>query len=155
MIVDRMRWSGRLAAACAAGSLVIGALSGCSPSTPDIDAAMAKQLHSSVAALTEAAAHGDIAGAIKDLDALERKVREATASGEISAERTARIQASISLVRADLTAALPKPSPSPSPSPSQTTVPTTNTNSGSDPGDDKGGNKGDKGKGGDNGRGGK
>ena len=153
MIGNRGLWGGRLAATGAAMVLAIASLSGCSPSTPDIDAATAKQLHSSVALLTQAASQGDIAGAIKDLEALERKVREATAAGDISAERTARIQASISLVRADLTAALPKPAPSQSPSKTAVPAPVTSpTGKGGSKGNDKG-DGGDKG--GDKGRGGK
>jgi hypothetical protein len=100
--------------------------------------------------VTQSAAVGDISAAITQLDALERRLREATASGDISADRSAKIEASISLVRADLTAALPPPPPpSPSPTPTVTVqVPAPGSNSGAhnsdDKGKDKGGGKGDK-----------
>jgi hypothetical protein len=71
-------------------------------------------MQESVAAVTQAAAAGDPAGAIAALDSLEAQLKEDTASGAISADRSAQIQASIDLVRADLTAALPEPSPTPS-----------------------------------------
>jgi hypothetical protein len=68
-------------------------------------------MQESVSAVTDAAAAGDPAGALAALDALEAQLKEDTASGAISADRSARIQASIDLVRADLTAALPAPEP--------------------------------------------
>ncbi|WP_354576801.1 hypothetical protein [Frigoribacterium sp. UYMn621] len=80
---------------------------------PGIDSAAAAQLQTSVSAVTQAAATGKPANAIAALDALEAQLRQGTASGAINADRSARIQASIDLVRGDLTAALPTPSPSP------------------------------------------
>jgi hypothetical protein len=74
-------------------------------------------MQASVVAVTQAAAVGDPAGAITALDALEEQLKQDTASGAISAERAAEIQASIDLVRADLTAALPAPAPEPEPAP--------------------------------------
>jgi hypothetical protein len=71
-------------------------------------------MQESVSAVTQAAAVGDPTGALAALDALETQLKEGTASGAISADRSAQIQASIDLVRADLTAALPEPSPTPS-----------------------------------------
>lgn len=70
-------------------------------------------MQTSVSAVTQAAATGDPTNAIAALDALETQLRQGTASGAIDADRSARIQASIDLVRADLTAALPTPSPAP------------------------------------------
>lgn len=132
-------------------ALALGMLSGCAPAPAGITASAGKQLQAAVAAVTEAAAGGDIAAAITNLDALERRLREATASGAISADRSAKIDASISLVRADLTAALPPPSPTPTPTVT-VQIPAPESNSGSNnPGDkssnkgnDKGGGKGDK-----------
>jgi hypothetical protein len=135
----RNAWSHASAIACAM-ALVLATLSGCTPSAPEISTAAAKQLQASVSAVTNAAASGNIAGAIADLDTLETQVREATASGAISTSRTARIQATISLVRADLTAALPPPSPTPS-----TEAPDQQGNN--SPGKDNGKNKRDKGEG--------
>jgi hypothetical protein len=132
------------------GAVALGTLGGCAPTPTDMAASAAKQLQSAVAAVTQSAAVGDISAAITQLDALERRLREATASGDISADRSAKIEASISLVRADLTAALPPPPPpSPSPTPTVTVqVPAPGSNSGAhnsdDKGKDKGGGKGDK-----------
>ena len=110
------RWSNlaaRVFAATCAVSLVTGALSGCAliPHVPDSPAAL--RMQASVSAVTQAAAADDPAGAIAALDALEVQLKQDTASGAISADRSARIQASIDLVRADLTAELPTPSPTP------------------------------------------
>jgi hypothetical protein len=134
--------------ALAIGTVALGTLGGCAPTPTDMAASAAKQLQSAVAAVTQSAAVGDISAAITRLDALERRLREATASGDISADRSAKIEASISLVRADLTAALPPPPP-PSPTPTVTVqVPAPGSNSGAnnsdDKGKDKGGGKGDK-----------
>ena len=134
--------------ALAIGTVALGTLGGCAPTPTDMAASAAKQLQSAVAAVTQSAAVGDISAAITQLDALERRLREATASGDISADRSAKIEASISLVRADLTAALPPPPPS-SPTPTVTVqVPAPGSNSGAnnsdDKGKDKGGGKGDK-----------
>jgi hypothetical protein len=136
--------------ALAIGAVALGTLGGCAPTPTDMAASAAKQLQSAVAAVTQSAAVGDISAAITQLDALERRLREATASGDISADRSAKIEASISLVRADLTAALPPPPPpSPTPTPTVTVqVPAPGSNSGAhnsdDKGKDKGGGKGDK-----------
>jgi hypothetical protein len=136
--------------ALAIGAVALGTLGGCAPTPTDMAASAAKQLQSAVAAVTQSAAVGDISAAITQLDALERRLREATASGDISADRSAKIEASISLVRADLTAALPPPPPPPpSPTPTVTVqVPAPGSNSGAhnsdDKGKDKGGGKGDK-----------
>jgi hypothetical protein len=134
--------------ALAIGAVALGTLGGCAPTPTDMAASAAKQLQSAVAAVTQSAAVGDISAAITQLDALERRLREATASGDISADRSAKIEASISLVRADLTAALPPPPP-PSPTPTVTVqVPAPGSNSGANNSDDegksKGGGKGDK-----------
>ena len=134
------------------GVLALGMLSGCAQAPVGMTATAGKQLQLGVAAVTAAAASGDITAAITSLDALERRLREATASGQISADRSAKIDASISLVRADLAAALPPP-PSPTPTPTVTVqVPTSGNggannsddNKASNKGSDKGGGKGGK-----------
>jgi hypothetical protein len=125
--------------ALAVGAVVLGALAGCTPTPTDMAANAAKQLQSAVAAVTQSAAGGDIAGAITHLDGLERRLREATASGDITADRSAKIEASIALVRADLTAALPPPAPAPTVT---AQVPPPGGNSGPTKPDDKGKNKG-------------
>jgi len=94
---------------------VVTALSGCAPAEPGIDTAVSSVLQASVADVTQAAANDDPEGALAALDVLEAQLKEDTASGAIGADRSAQIQASIDLVRADLTAALPEPSPTPTP----------------------------------------
>lgn len=101
----------RVVAVTCAAMLVTAALSGCAPTEPGLDSAAASKMQESVSAVTEAAAAGNPAGALAALDALEAQLKEDTASGAISADRSARIQASIDLVRADLTAVLPAPEP--------------------------------------------
>ena len=101
----------RVVAVTCAAILVTAALTGCAPTEPGLDSAAASKMQESVSLVTEAAAAGDPTGALAALDALEAQLKEDTASGAISADRSARIQASIDLVRADLTAALPKPEP--------------------------------------------
>lgn len=111
----------RVVAVTCAAMLVTAALSGCAPTEPGLDSAAASKMQESVSAVTEAAAAGNPAGALAALDALEAQLKEDTASGAISADRSARIQASIDLVRADLTAALPAPEPEPEPEPVEET----------------------------------
>jgi hypothetical protein len=94
---------------------VVTALSGCAQTEPGIDSAVSAALQASVSDVTQAAADGDPEGALAALDVLEAQLKEDTASGAIGADRSAQIQASIDLVRADLTAALPEPSPTPTP----------------------------------------
>ena len=104
MTRHRYAWLHTSAAACSL-AFVLATLGGCAPTAPEISSTAATQLQASVSAMTNAAASGNVAGAIADLDILETQVREATASGAMSTDRTTRIQAMISLVRADLTAA--------------------------------------------------
>jgi hypothetical protein len=93
--------------------MIVGALSGCAPSDQKLSAVAARQLQASVLAVTRAAAAGDFAEAIASLDELEERLTEGTASGAIDPDRSARIQAAIDLVRADLTTAEPDPTPTP------------------------------------------
>ncbi|MBH0098329.1 hypothetical protein I6E68_04135 [Salinibacterium sp. NSLL150] len=86
-------------------------LSACAPTSPDFDPDAAALLQSSVADVTDAAAAGDPVAALAALDVLQEQLNENTATGAVGAEQSARIQASLDLVRADLTAALPDPSP--------------------------------------------
>ncbi|QYH35450.1 hypothetical protein [Salinibacterium sp. M195] len=101
----------------AAGAALVLAvsLSACAPTSPDFDSDAASLLQSSVAEVTDAAAAGDPVAALAALDVLQGQLNENTSTGAIGAERSARIQASLDLVRADLTAALPDPSPTTDP----------------------------------------
>ena len=111
----RRRRRMRASAAVVALLLVGGALTGCAPSGQRLDTDVAEQLQASVLAVSSAAAAGDFAGALTALDALEAQLTEGTASGSIDPGRSARIRASIELVRADLVAVIPVPAPEPKP----------------------------------------
>ncbi|MBH0129818.1 hypothetical protein [Salinibacterium sp. NK8237] len=100
----------RIVAVGAALALALS-LSACAPTSPDFDSDAAALLQSSVADVTDAAAAGDPVAALAALDVLQEQLNENTATGAIGAEQSARIQASLDLVRADLTVALPDPSP--------------------------------------------
>ncbi|KQV05204.1 hypothetical protein [Leifsonia sp. Root112D2] len=113
--------------------LLASTLSGCTATKAEIGTSVAKSLEASVMTVTKSAAAGDPAAALLALAALQTQLTRATASGAVSADRQARIQASIDLVRADLTAALP---PKPAPTITQTTAPS--SNDGPDTKDDKG-----------------
>jgi ribosomal protein S20 len=114
--------SSRLIAVGAACLFSITALTGCTQTSSDLGASTASALQASVRAVTTAAAAGDIATATTALDQLQSQLLDASANGQLSADRSTRIQASIDLVRADLVAATP-PAP-PTPAPTVTVTPT-------------------------------
>ena len=91
----------RLALTLALGLLL--PLSGCTADPVDLQAATAKNLQTEILAITEAAAAGDFSNAQSLLTAMQANLRTATASGQVSAERSASIQSAINLVRDDLT----------------------------------------------------
>ncbi len=107
-------WATRITAVASTVALVTAVLSGCAPIASGIDSAVAARLQASVLEVTQAAADDDTEAAIAALDALELQLKQETASGAINADRYARIQASIDLVRADLTDEQPTPTPTPS-----------------------------------------
>ena len=78
------------------------ALGGCAADEPDIAASTSSLLQSTIATAAEQAAAGDSAGALATLDSLQQQVQQASADGDVTAERSATIQQSIDLVRADL-----------------------------------------------------
>lgn len=127
--------------------MVAALLSGCAPTKTDIGTSTAKSLEASVMSVTKSAAAGEPAAALSALAALQAQLTRATASGALSADRQARIQASIDLVRADLTAVLP---PKPTATPTQPAPPS--SDSGTDT--EKGKDSPPKGKGNNNGNGG-
>ncbi|MEO6942764.1 MAG: hypothetical protein ABI238_03935 [Terrimesophilobacter sp.] len=110
-------WATRITAVASAAVLVTAALSGCVPVASGMDSATASRLQATVLVVTQAVADDDAAAAIAALDALELQLKQDTASGAINADRSARIQASIDLVRADLADGQPTPSPTPSEKP--------------------------------------
>mgnify|MGYP003649960988 FL=1 len=101
--------------AAGAALVLVLSLNACAPGSSEFDTDAASLLQSSVADVTDAAAAGDPAAALVALDVLQEQLNENTSTGAIGAERSARIQASLDLVRADLTAALPDPTPTADP----------------------------------------
>jgi hypothetical protein len=84
-------------------ALLAATLAGCAPA-PELDRDAARQLQSTVLAVTEAAAANDPAASLKHLDELVLKLDEAAARGEVSFKRHQSIRKSVDSVRADLTA---------------------------------------------------
>jgi hypothetical protein len=107
----------RMRAGAVAVVLAVGlGLSGCVAGSVDITAETGEQLQSTVLAVADQAAAGDSAGALATLDALQARLDEAVAAGDVSAERAAAIQQAIDLVRADLQpVTTPEPVPEPEP----------------------------------------
>ncbi|MCJ1695658.1 hypothetical protein MT349_07675 [Rathayibacter caricis] len=91
-------------------------LSGCSAADPSIDDATAQTLDDAVVAVAERASADDFAGALTELEALQAALAAALASGSVTPERAASIQAEADVVRGDLEAAIaageaPEPAP--------------------------------------------
>lgn len=84
-------------------AMLAGTLAGCAPAA-ELDRDAAKQLQSTVLAVSEAAAANDPAASLKHLDELVLKLDEAAARGEVSFKRHQSIRKSVDSVRADLTA---------------------------------------------------
>ena len=82
--------------------LVSGAaLTACAPQ-PAVSDEAAEGLQASVLVVAESAAANDLARAVSELDALQARLDGAKGSGDVSDERSEKIQAAIDLVRADL-----------------------------------------------------
>jgi hypothetical protein len=82
--------------------LVSGAaLTACAPK-PAVSDEAAEGLQASVLVVAESAAASDLARAVTELDALQARFDAAVGSGDVSDERSEKIQAAIDLVRADL-----------------------------------------------------
>ena len=82
--------------------LVSGAaLTACAPQ-PAVSDEAAEGLQASVLVVAESAAANDLARAVSELDALQARLDGAKESGDVSDERSEKIQAAIDLVRADL-----------------------------------------------------
>ena len=136
----------RLAAALA-GAVLVAGLSGCA--TPALDEAAGAQLQESVVAIADAAAAGDLAGAVVGLDELQTELDAAIAADEVTAARAARIQSAIDAVRTDLESLQAATAPVETPAPIE--PPDTTGTSGS--GDGGGGGNENSGPGNNNGNG--
>ncbi|WP_353814540.1 hypothetical protein [Agromyces sp. SYSU T00266] len=141
-----------VAATSAAIALTLG-IAGCaSGQDPSNDVT---GLRAQVVSIAESSSAGDFADALARLDALQAEVDAAEADGDLDADRAAGITEAISLVRADLEAAIAAASPSPSPTPTET-ADEEDDDSADDPGNSGSGNSDDKpgkGKGRDKGKG--
>lgn len=105
--------SGAVSVALAASLL----LSACAPTDPS--GAATERLDASVVQTADRAASGDYAGASASLDGLQARLAEYVEAGDVTADRSAEIQAAIDAVRADLTALIAaQSSPTPEPAPS-------------------------------------
>ena len=109
----------RLAATAAVLAVALG-LSGCADNRVEITAGTGALMQSTVVVAANQAAAGDTAGALTTLDSLQAQLRQASATGDISADRATAIQHAIDLVRTDL-----QPTPVVAPSPEETPTPDT------------------------------
>ena len=103
--------------------IAAAALTGCSDSSPDLKPAAASQLQDGVLAVSTAAAAGDFAKAQTALAVVQADVLAATKAGDVTADRSAEIQAAIKLVSSDLAAAIAASTPTPTPEPEPTEEP--------------------------------
>lgn len=92
-------------------------LAGCTATTGDLAAGTATSMQESVKLIAERAAASDIVGALSELDALQARLEQARTAGTIGAERAARVQQRIDLVRADLQTLAAQPTPTTTPEP--------------------------------------
>ncbi|TFD43295.1 hypothetical protein E3T33_10755 [Cryobacterium sp. TMT1-2-1] len=108
-----------------AATLLIAAvaLTGCSDSSPDLKPGAASQLQDGVLSVSTAAAAGDFAAAQTALAVVQADVLAATKAGDVTADRSAEIQAAIKLVSSDLAAAIAASTPTPTPEPEATEEP--------------------------------
>jgi uncharacterized low-complexity protein len=120
--------------------LLLGALTGCAGDRADLASSTANRLQSEVLEVSTKAASGDFPGAQSSLSALQADLLTAAAAGQVTAERSAKIQSAINLVSADLAAAIAASTPAPAPAPAVTVEAPAPTDSG---GEDSGnGNSG-------------
>jgi outer membrane biosynthesis protein TonB len=108
----------RLHSAVAGATLVLLLATGCQASPPEISPDDAKTFQSRVLAVTTAVSDGGYAAALEALQALETELDAAAAEGSVTFARHQRIKAALSVVRADVQAAIdaqaePEPAPAP------------------------------------------
>ena len=107
----------RAIAAASVTLALVGGLAACT-AEPDLAAEQSQAYRAQVVAIAEASAAGDFAGAIAALDALQAEIDAAVADGTLTAEREQRIREAMTLVRADLDAAIAAATP-PEPAPTE------------------------------------
>ncbi|TFD74252.1 hypothetical protein E3T54_15890 [Cryobacterium sp. Sr8] len=129
-------------AALAAVILAV-ALSGCASDPSALEQPTAERLQTGVRAVATSAAAGDYTSAQSALGALQADLLAASAAGEVTGERSARIQSAINLVGADLNAAIEAAKPAPVLTQTPTPTPTKDSKPGKgndEDDDDKKGN---------------
>jgi hypothetical protein len=94
------RWSVVFAA-----GLLAAALAGCGSASPDLNTDAAQKLQAKVLTVTQAAAGGDPAGALRSLDDLVAELDASAAEGNVSFKRHQSITKAVEAVRADLNSA--------------------------------------------------
>lgn len=108
----RASWMTVAAASIGIAASVGLGLTGCAVD-PGLSAATSESLQNGVVSVANQAAAGDNAAALTSLDALQQQLQAAIASGDITADRAATVQAAIDLVRADLLASPAEQAPAP------------------------------------------
>ena len=86
-------------------------LAGCAGQTSDYDSKAADRLQSEVLEVSQLAAAADYSAAMLGLAELEAELKDALARGAITAERYESVMAALTLVRADLQAAIDEEAP--------------------------------------------
>jgi hypothetical protein len=92
----------RFSVAFAGILLVASALAGCANTSPDLEESAAGSLQAAVLEVTNAAKAGDYLSAQSLLESLQAELLAAAAADQVSASRTAQIQAAINTVSAEL-----------------------------------------------------
>lgn len=100
------RSTARAVAHAAVGVLLAVSLTGCVPAETGLQRDAARQLQQRVLGVSQAAAADDHAAALQSLDGLEADLATASSNGQVSEDRRRSIMATITAVRADLTAAI-------------------------------------------------
>ena len=148
----------RAIAAASVTIALVGGLAACT-AEPDLAAEQSQAYRAQVVAIAESSAAGDYAAAIAALDALQAEIDAAVADGTLTDDREQRIREAMTLVRADLDAAIAAATPpEPAPAPTEAVDDDADDDAGDDAEDDSSGpgNSGDNantGKGEDKGKG--
>lgn len=129
----------RASRAAIAAVILAVTLSGCAGDPSALGQSTAERLQTGVRAVATSAAAGDYTSAQSALDTLQAGLLAASAAGEVTGERSARIQSAINLVGADLNAALEAAKPAPALTQTPTPTPTKDSKpgKGNDKDDDK------------------
>lgn len=141
------------ASASAALLAVALVFSACASPDAGLSGTAGRDMQATVVAIAEHAAAGDAAAALAELDALQKRLDDARAADDITADRAALVQRSIDLVRADLDAvAAENATPTPAVTEDGASDGTDTTDTSGDGSTEDSGNSGNSGNSGDNGK---